>query len=203
MYSRVSSRSKFSFPQVEFGEMPAGRRLLEHAGCVWQLTAMFFLTMALRRLKPEMEWEEVVVFPMNKSAVWSADLETSACQVCHRAAVLPSFLSHHGDGGGVWRDGDLLQASQAFYGAAGEQICCSSFSACRWLLAASPATAMAEWRPLLLLLPTTFQHLPGRHQKFNLQARVPSWRPSWIRAVTLGSFASSGYVPGAEAGDRA
>jgi hypothetical protein len=54
---------------VEFGEVPAGRRLLEHAGCVRQLAAMFFLTMALRRLKPEMEWEEVVVFPINKSVV--------------------------------------------------------------------------------------------------------------------------------------
>jgi hypothetical protein len=92
MYSRFRSRSKFSLPLVEFGEMPAGGRLLEHAGYVRQLAVVFFLTMSLHRLKQEMEGKDITVFPINNSDVWSPNVKTSACQVWHRSSCYSSVL---------------------------------------------------------------------------------------------------------------
>jgi hypothetical protein len=70
----------------------------------------------------------------------------------------------------------------------------ASSAATPWLLAISPSTLIAEGRLL---------QVSSRCQFFNLQARVPRRRPCCFIMVFPIHLGPSGFVPGAEVGDRA
>jgi hypothetical protein len=73
--------------------------------------------------------------------------------------------------------------------------------ALRWLHAVLLPTMIVERRLLHASMPTVL-HLLGRHQDFNLQAGVPSWRLSRSSAAFHGCFIPSGHLPGDEADGR-